>query len=322
MDFTVFYTFVKDAGVRVPVTIGYDAPRSMIAALAAHDMPQFIHSGNWWNIAPEKRTKDIVLAKQASFVNSCTSGIMSTNVQPGNDPLYWVTGALGDAHMQTCLENASFARDQRALHGIDVPVYCTLQPSTLQMAETWFSKAVDEGHEHLCMGVSEFLSNPKYRKEGTRRLLEIVASVGSMVRARGISFHLSGLTSYNLLPVVAALGVTSTDGSTPVQPALAYGTVFSPNGKGFQASKLETIIDSIEWACGCPVCAGKEGKVLAGCFKERHARLVHNLHVWQALVHTINKDILPGPRSWYERNKENLGAASRGAWKTALDVLA
>ncbi len=93
MDFTVFYTFVKDAGVRVPVTIGYDAPRSMIAALAAHDMPQFIHSGNWWNIAPEKRTKDIVLAKQATFVNSCTIGIMSTNVQPGNDPLYWVTGA-------------------------------------------------------------------------------------------------------------------------------------------------------------------------------------------------------------------------------------
>ena len=144
---------------------------------------------------------------------------MSMNVQPGNNQYYWIEDEQNESHLQTCLDNAAWARDELEARGVDIPLFCTLQPSNVRMAEKWFQKALDDDFIHLSMGVSEFLRSPKYRKEGINRVLSITHAISNLAGTKKISFHLSGLMSYNLLPIVAVLGATSTDGSTPVQPA-------------------------------------------------------------------------------------------------------
>jgi hypothetical protein len=322
MTFTCFYTAYKEAHIIVPVTAGYDANAGMAAWLASLASPQFIHSGNWWNIKPEKRTREIVLNRQLALVNKYTAGLMSTNTQPGNDPLYWVNNEKDESHLQHCLDNANYARDEARSKGIPVPVYCAIQPANARAAETWFQRAIDAGHLHLCMGVSEFLRSPRYRNDGTKRILEITNTIKQLLGKRVGFIHLSGLTSYNLLPVAAALGATSTDGSTPVQSALAYGTVFIPgSGKGMSASALWEKRESAEWECRCDSCRARPKEEALRSFMDPVERVNHNLATWELLVRGINDRMLKDPVSWYAAKKTRLSLASKKPWAIAIDLL-
>jgi hypothetical protein len=322
MTFTCFYTAYKEALIFVPVTAGYDANPGIAAWLASRAAPQFIHSGNWWNIKPEKRTREVVLNRQLALVNEHTVGLMSTNIQPGNDPLYWMNNEKDESHLQACLDNATYARDEARSRGIQVPVYCTLQPATARAAEAWFQRAIDAGHVHLCMGVSEFLRSPRYRNEGTRRILEITHAAKQLLGKKSGSIHLSGLTSYNLLPVVAALGATSTDGSTPVQSALAYGTVFMPGtGKGTSASALWEKRESAGWECPCDSCRARSKEEALRAFMDPVERVNHNLATWEGLVREINERISKDPASWHAAQGARLSPASRKPWAIAIDLL-
>ncbi|MHA1792576.1 MAG: hypothetical protein ACTSVI_08015 [Promethearchaeota archaeon] len=321
MTLTSYYTFYKNANMIVPVTIGYNAPDSIIPLLKHHAAKQFIHSGNWWNIKKSKRTLNIVLDRQLKLSNKNTMGFMSLNVQPGDDPLYWVKNEQDDAYMEECLDNATWALDKLESKDVHVPLYCTLQPRDATAAEKWFQKAIDQGHHHLAMGVSEFLRYPRHRSEGTKRILEITSIVGKMLKnVKGGKFHLSGLMSYGLLPVVAFLGATSTDGSTPVQPALAYGTVFSPQGKGIQAKKLEEKIEKAGWNCDCLICINKSKEELIPAFKEPRSRVIHNLHVWQELINEINGEVLKNPQKWFQVNEQRLSRNAIKAWSIAFKL--
>jgi hypothetical protein len=320
MSFVCYHTFYKGLDPPVPVTVGYDAPTSLAPVLAALDAPQFVHSGNWWNIDPAKRTPRAVLDGQLRFLNGHTAGFMSTNVQPGNDPKYWTKEEIDETYLETCLANAEWAKDELEASGTNVPVYCTLQPANEAAAQKWFQRAIDAGHRDLGMGVSEFLRYPAHRSEGTRRILEITHAVGGLFGEGQGRFHLSGLTSFNLIPVVAALGATSVDGSTPVQSALAYGTVFLPSGKGVQASKLGQVIATGGWSCTCPACARKSSDEVLDGFKESRTRVRHNVSIWQVLVDRINREILPDPAGWCERNQKELPTASKKYWKMASDM--
>lgn len=324
MPFACFFTFHPKASVLTPVTFGYDAPRSTVGAAKYHEAPQFIHSGNWWNITPEKRTKEIVLDKQVAALNSNVSGLMSMNVDPGDDGLHWVTGREDEAHNKACLENATWARGELERRGIDVPLYCTLQPSTPAAAKEWFSRAINAGFTRLCTGVSEFLRYPKHRAEGTARLLHVVNEARLLGAGTGsnLELHLSGLTSYHLLPIVAALGATSTDGSTPVQSALAYGTVFVPGkGTGIPASKLDGRIGELDWACHCPACKGKDPGDIIEAMKDGKNRVDHDLHVFTQRVAQINREILPSPAEWFRDNSGSVNSSARKAWALAIELL-
>lgn len=322
MAFTCFYTYYKDTELRVPVTIGYDCALSVRSSLAAYSAPQFIHSGNWWTINPVKRTRDVVLERQIAIANAQTAGVMSMNIQPENDPLYWINKEGYESHVQECLDNGNFAKDELQSRGVDVPVYCALQPSTVAIAEKWFQRAIDAGHSHLCMGVSEFLKSPRYRTEGIKRVLQITDAVARLQGQGHVSFHLSGLTSYSLLPVVASLGATSTDGSTPVQSALAYGTVFFPDsGKGIRASQMLEQQDTLDWNCTCNACKGKDKIEVFRSFSEIRSRVNHNLEIWEQLVVQINNEVLRDPTKWLEKNVARVSTASKKAWQLALALL-
>ena len=307
--------------MNVPVTVGYDISKKKKTQVEKYSGDIFIHSGNWWNIDPEKRTWEIVLQNQLEINNDHVKGIMSTNVQTGNDPEYWIKNEDDEAHMEACLENANLAREELESQGIKIPLYCTLQPTNVSMAEKWFQKALRAGHNNLCMGVSEFVRNPKYRKEGKKRILEITALVGKLIEQKRGKFHLSGLMSYHLLPVVAALGATSTDGSTPVQSALAYGTVYMPSGKGMQANKLIEKQDELDWNCGCSFCQDKTKAEIFQGLQDRITRVQHNLILWETLVNTISNKIVSNPIKWYNNNKENLSRTSSRAWDIALPFI-
>jgi len=190
------------------------------------------------------------------------------------------------------------------------------------MAETWFQRAIDAGHHHLCMGVSEFLKSPRNRIEGIKRILQITDVVARLQGPNHSLFHLSGLTSYALLPVVAALGATSTDGSTPVQSALAYGTVFFPgSGKGMRASQMLEQQDMLDWTCTCNACNGKDKAEIFRSFGEARVRVTHNLLIWEQLVMQINNNVLRDPAAWYENKKKLLSPASKKTWSLAVELL-
>jgi len=138
---------------------------SVVKVLESHQKLQFIHSGDWWTINRKKGRKKSFSNRQVAMVTQHTAGFMSMNVQPASDQFYWITREDDENHLQVCLENANYARDEARSHGLKVPVYCTLQPSNARQAEKWFQAAIDAGHVHLCMGVSEFLKFPKYRVE-------------------------------------------------------------------------------------------------------------------------------------------------------------
>lgn len=322
--FRCFYTFFKGARAPVPFTAGYDAPGATARLVKAHAVsPVFLHSGNWWTIPPGKRTRAAVLDGQLAMVNGWTAGLMSMNVEPGDDPLAWVNvvdPAAHDAANATCLANATWARDEVARRGIDVPVYCTLQPASATMARDWFGRAVAGGHEHLCMGVSGLLRAPKHRARGTALLLEMVHEARRALGPDRGAIHLSGLMSPALLPVVAALGATSTDGSTPVQSALAYGTVYTPDGKGIPAHKLAApgAVAAIPWTCECPGCASRTVEETFVLMQDRVERVRHNLETWERLVRRINEDVIPDPRRWFDRHGNTLPAATRAVLARAL----
>jgi hypothetical protein len=321
-SFTCYHTFYKEASTIVPVTVGYDCSISISPLLASHPASQFIHSGNWWTIKPGKRARDVVLDRQISLVNKNTAGLMSMNVQPGNDPNYWINKEQDENNLHACLDNANYARDEARSRGIQIPIYCTLQPATGPAAETWFQKAIDAGHTHLCMGVSEYLKSPRYRAEGTKRILSITRTVQRILGKKKGYFHLSGLTSYSLLPIVAALGATSTDGSTPVQSALAYGTVFIPgSGKGMQANVLWNNREKTSWDCPCEACKGKTKEQIFQDFKDPRERVNHNLITWKMLVDSINDEILRDPIAWQAQNANWLPPASKKSWALAMDLL-
>ncbi|MFX0103770.1 MAG: hypothetical protein ACFFCS_29680 [Candidatus Hodarchaeota archaeon] len=315
MVFKCFFTLYRNIEKPLPATIGYNATKSLISFLENYKAPQFIHSGNWWNIKPEKRTKEVVLDKSIELTNKFTSGIMSMNVQPGNNQYYWIEDEKNESHLQVCLDNAIWARDELERRGVDIPLYCTLQPSTVEMARRWFQKALDDGFNHLSMGVSEFLRSPKYRKEGIKRVLSITREIAKISKGKDHSFHLSGFMSFNLLPIVAILGATSTDGSTPVQSGLAYGTIFFPNGKGMQVNKLIEKSAENEWNCGCAHCKDKTKEVIFNSFKDRHVRVQHNLNLWEGLVNRINTRIIKEPRGWFEKNEASFSPRTKKHWE-------
>ena len=68
MDFKFFVTFIPSLNLTVPIVIGYEkcSPKN-IERLKAYRGIQFVHSGNWWNIDPKKRTLEVVLEKQEKF---------------------------------------------------------------------------------------------------------------------------------------------------------------------------------------------------------------------------------------------------------------
>lgn len=322
MPFICFYTFYKEADKKIPVTVGYDSSPSIRLVLADHAGFQFIHSGNWWTIAPEKRVRETVFERQIALANEHTAGFMSMNVQPGNNPMYWIEQEQDESHMKICLENANFAGEELRARGIKIPLYCALQPSNVTMAEKWFQRAINAGHVHLCMGVSEFLKAPKYRNEGIRRIMQITNKVKRLLGKSHGFFHLSGLTSYNLLPIVAALGATSTDGSTPVQSALAYGTVFfHGSGKGMQANAIWEKKADLDWACPCNTCKGKQKDEIFRSFTEPKARVIHNLNIWEILIGEINHHVLQDPSTWYEHAKKNLSAVTKKTWDYAINLI-
>ncbi|MBD3186276.1 hypothetical protein GF325_05565 [Candidatus Bathyarchaeota archaeon] len=321
MPFTCFHT-VHDAVPRsTPITYGYDASRRTMDLVRTWTGRQFIHSGNWWNITPEKRTKEIVLEAQVKKINKHVVGLMSMNVQPGNEPMYWINDDSTGEHMQECLANAIHARDELENQGINAPLYCALQPSTKTMAEIWFQKAIDNDFQHLCVGVSEFLRSPKYRKEGIGRIFEFVITAHNVLGDTG-KLHLSGLMSYAMLPVVARLGVTSTDGSTPVQSALAYGSVFTPGtGRGTRASQLIEKNRDAGWKCDCMVCNGLDLESVQDAMQDRSSRVQHNIHAWTDLVDEINHAILPNPSRWFHEHEESISKTMRRYWMRATSLL-
>jgi predicted RNA-binding protein len=281
MNFTFFMTFVPQLNLTVPIVMGYEkcTPKN-IELIKAYEGLQFIHSGNWWNIDPKKRTLEIVLENQEKFyVPGKTVGFMSLNTPASlTNYEYWnIPEAERRKAIQQCLENATWALQHRK---VKTPIYCSLEVSTIDETQYWFRKARDEGHECFCRGVAEFLGNPKLRKKGTQTVFEITVIARKVLEDS--PFHVSGLSSLYLLPIIAYLGATSVDGSTPVTSALGRGTVYTPDGKGLQCRNLT------EWECSCEFCRNFKGDIIKEFNDNRLARVHHNVALWQEKVKNIN----------------------------------
>ena len=285
MDFTFFSTFYKKANREdIPITVGYEsATPKMIESINEYKGKNMLHSGNWWNIDPKKRNREIVLENQEKlFVKDRTIGFMSCNVPASFEREdYWnLPKKTREKSLQTCLDNANWVLEHQSKN---VQILCSLEVTTYNEAREWFKKAIDFGHSYFCRGVAEFLSKPKYRKEGLKKIMEFV--IGAQKVLEGKPFHLSGTASLNLMPIFAYLGVTSVDGSTPVRSALGFGTVYLSSGKGVKVSKL---LD-VPWKCNCYICANKTKDQVHNLFKEESgARVMHNLEVWKNKVDEIN----------------------------------
>lgn len=280
MDFTLFSTFVPALEATHPVVIGYEkcTPKT-IAQIKAYKGPHFIHSGNWWGIDPEKRTVEIVLGNQERFyVPKKTVGFMSLNTPASlTDYDYWnIDPRVREKSIMQCLENADWALEHRH---VPAPIYCSLEVSTYREARDWFAKALQHGHESFCRGVAEFLRDPKIRKKGTQTIFELIIGARTVLEEK--PFHLSGISSLFLLPIIAYLGVTSVDGSTPVTSALARGTLYTPEGKGVKVRDLTT------WDCSCEFCHGFEGDLIEEFNANRLARVKHNLAIFRERVNFI-----------------------------------
>lgn len=296
-----------------PVTIGYDVSGKARAEYLAYPGASFVHAGNWWNIPKSRWTREAVLEGQQALAREAggpVAGLMARNVPPGfpgvgdapgsegsppdgDQMCYWVArDADRGTSLATNLADATWAREQAPA---DPPVYCSLQVSTAKEASRWFARAKAAGHSHFAIGVSEFLRSPKYRHAGIRRLVAICLAARAVL-GPAPPLHLSGMASAYLLPVFASLGVSSTDGSTPVQSALAYGTVFLPTGKGVRASALTA--DQLAKAGtnaglkACPACAGRSSHArVEHLHADNAARVVHNVHIWRALVAEIQSHV-------------------------------
>ena len=279
MDFTFFMTFVPRLNIRNPVVIGYEkcTPKN-IELLKAYEGQNFIHSGNWWGIDPTKRTLEIVLENQERFYSEKTVGFMSLNTPASlTNYDYWnISKAIREKAIQQCLDNANWAIEHR---NVKVPIYCSLEVSTYEEARVWFRKAREFSHECFCRGVAEFLRDPKIRKKGIQTIFEL--TIGARSVLEDAPFHISGLSSLYLLPIIAYLGCTSVDGSTPITSALARGTVYTSDGKGMKIRDLK------DWNCSCEFCANFEGNVVEEFNENRLARVQHNIAIFQEKVNII-----------------------------------
>ncbi|MHA1426687.1 MAG: hypothetical protein ACTSQI_11925 [Candidatus Helarchaeota archaeon] len=279
MEFTFFMTFVPKLNSENPVVIGYEKcnPKN-IELLKDYKGLDFIHSGNWWNLDPAKRTLERVLENQEKFYSKKTVGFMSLNTPVSlTNYDYWnIPEGVRAKAIQKCLDNANWALEHV---NVRVPIYCSLEVSTFNEARHWFKQALDTGHEYFCRGVAEFLSNTKIRKKGIQTIFELTIGANQILNRR--PFHLSGLSSLYLLPIVAYLGATSVDGSTPVTSALARGTVYTPEGKGIKCRDLT------KWDCSCDFCSKFEGDIINEFNINRLARVQHNIEIWQRKIEMI-----------------------------------
>ena len=314
MDFTFFNTFVPKLNSTNPIVIGYEkcTPKN-IKLLKAYDGPDFIHSGNWWNLDPKKRTVEVVLENQEKFFSQKTVGFMSLNTPASlTNYEYWnIEKKVREKAIQQCFDNAEWAVEHKI---VQVPIFCSLEVSTYEEARHWFQKARDSGHESYCRGVAEFLSNPKIRKKGIETIFELTLGARSVLG--DMPFHLSGLSSLYLIPIVAYLGATSVDGSTPVTSALARGTVYRPNGKGMKISDLTN------WDCSCDFCKFFSGDIIEEFNTNRLARVQHNLAIYKERIASINacKDKYELAELINNEVSENQSKYYQRKWKLALEL--
>ncbi|NVM30429.1 MAG: hypothetical protein HWN65_16410 [Candidatus Helarchaeota archaeon] len=281
MNFTLFITFVPKLQSTNPIVIGYEkcTPKN-IELIKAYKGQNFIHSGNWWGIDPKKRTVEVVLENQEKlYVRGRTVGFMSMNTPASlTNYEYWnISKKIREKAIQKCLDNANWAIEHKK---VKVPIYCSLEVSTYEEAKVWFSKARDLGHKCFCRGVAEFLRDPKIRKKGTQTIFEL--TIGARRVLEDEKFHLSGISSLYLLPIIAYLGSTSVDGSTPVTSALARGTVYTGEGKGVKIREIK------KWNCNCDFCGNFEGNVVEEFNANRLARVKHNVEIFKERVKFIN----------------------------------
>lgn len=289
MDFNFYMTHYMKINDDMPIVIGYEhySPKK-VEFLKKYEGKQFIHSGNWWGLDPKKRTKEKVLENQEKmFIERKTIGFMSMNIPASlTRPDYWnMPKKTREKAIAACLENATWALNN---NNVKTKIFCSLEVTTYQESVTWFKKAMNEGHEAYCRGIAEFLRDPKYRKEGLKRVIEITISARKILE--DYPFHLSGIGSLYLMPILAYLGATSLDGSTPITSALARGTIYDENGKGFKAGSLKS------WKCKCHVCNDYNEKEMINLFnKDRHFRVLHNIEIWRNEINKI--------KSCHDRNE-------------------
>ncbi|MHA1383380.1 MAG: hypothetical protein ACTSR3_06460 [Candidatus Helarchaeota archaeon] len=281
MKFDFFMTHYMKINDTMPIVIGYEmySPKK-VEFLRTYKGKQFIHSGNWWSLDPKKRTKEKVLENQEKmFFEGKTVGFMSLNTPASlarED--YWnLSEKIRLKAIKTCLKNANWVLEHK---NVKTKIFCSLEVTNYKESVDWFKKAKEEGHEAFCRGIAEFLRQPKYRKEGLKRILEI--TIGARKVIGDSPFHLSGTGSLYLMPILAYLGATSLDGSTPITSALARGTIYDKNGKGFKVRDLKS------WKCKCKVCNEYGEKKIIELFNEdNHFRVLHNIEMWKNEVNNI-----------------------------------
>lgn len=349
MGFNFYSTFYPPITKTYPITVDYsENSAKKLEKLGNHNGEIMVHSGNWWSMKnPDLRTPENILkgvkkiheiAKNGGE-NCRFMGFMTCNEQPignkgknlKNQAPYWIGNEKSlEIFNEKSIKNANWALDNC---DISVPIYCTIQASNHDEAEKYFGLALESGHKYFSVGVSEFLKHPKYKFDGIKRIFEILIGIRKVVGSK-YPIHLSGLSSFKLLPLAKLFGATSTDGSTPVQSALAYGTVFNNNGTGISASKLKEIIPYVEkhsnnlkipldkkrtgvlkwfgpeergYKCKCEICNLRTIKQRIYIFNEGlesckagECRSIHNLFVWNSLINNINLEMVKSPYEWLE----------------------
>lgn len=342
MVFTFYSTYYPPLTNSVPVTIDYsETSNEKLKQLREHRGALMIHSGNWWSMKhPEERTAEnvqdgvrkiyTILKKLDSFARF--TGYMTCNQQPTDLPKdaepYWIGNPEKMIpYIKKSIKNANYA-----LNNADIRTtsYCTIQVNNYEQAKKYFGEAYEIGHRAFAIGASEFLKSPKYRYDGIKKIFEIIKGIKDGTD-RKCPIHISGLSSFNLVPFIAYQGATSCDGSTPVQSALAYGQAFSMRGKGMSASDMkkiylearrksdnEKLLDKDynkmkNWfnaalggqKCECQVCHLHSLKQKIKIFNEgfralsaAEARVDHNLSVWNNLIKRMSLEMSESPSDW------------------------
>jgi hypothetical protein len=347
-----------------PITLDYSENNlKKLEALKTHKSDIFIHSGNWWSMKhPEERNTISILESVKNIhqiIKKANSearimGIMSCNTQPivskKKEPF---EGNIDEFHnipywmnkpekcipfIEESLKNANEMLDKVVeIGGVKIPVYCTLQVIDEDQAERFFQQALDVGHKYFAIGVSELLKEPKYKYEGIKKIFQITHRIKRVIGKH--DFHLSGLSSYNLIPFAYYLGASSCDGSTPVQSALAYGSIFNLQGFGQSASLLaksiemlknkkkganegesENVVKStrppaVKWflpeddqnRCQCAVCHLQSPANRIKFFNEGNkelsaaeCRVTHNLFIWHKLITQLNLEMHKDSEKWID----------------------
>lgn len=350
MGFVFFSTIYPPFTCHAPITYDYnDSSPKKLERLISHKSKIMIHSGNWWSMKHPEERNPIEMIDKMKFIcnfikekaiNSQLIGIMTCNEQPldksPNRIPYWMDDpSKMEPFIEKSLENANiFLNSKKKLSGA---IYCTLQVNNREQAQKYFKIAYDHGHRYFSIGVSEFLSSPKYKFEGIQKIFEIILGIREAI-GNQCPIHISGLSSYHLIPFIKYLSANSCDGSTPVQSALAYGTLFNHNGNSMNASKLNQMIPYIkkdifnekcqllsdtpkqikrllDWfceddnqkKCQCEICKFRTIPERIDVFnngspeiKASEARVVHNLFVWERLINNLNLEMIKDPDKWIQ----------------------